>query len=50
MSIILYLLVHELLVYPPKIYLPTRMIVTVGPRPSQFEWNVPEDQPSTVAR
>ena len=28
---------HEILVYPPKIYLPTLIIVTVGPLPSHRE-------------
>ena len=28
---------HETLVYPPKIYLPTLIIVTVGPLPSHRE-------------
>ena len=30
-------LLHEMLVYPPKIYWPTRTIVTVGPLLSQSE-------------
>ena len=38
------------LVYPPKIYLPTLLIVKVGPLPSHREWNVLEAQPSTDAR
>ena len=41
---------HGKLVYPPKIYLPTLIIVTVGPLPSHREWNVLEAQPSTDAR
>ena len=41
---------HETLVYPPKIYFPTLTIVTVGPLPSQREWNVLAAQPSTDAR
>ena len=41
---------HETLVYPPKIYFPTLTIVTVGPLPSQREWNVIPAQPSTDAR
>ena len=41
---------HETLVYPPKIYFPTLTIVTVGPLPSQREWNVRAAQPSTDAR
>ena len=41
---------HETLVYPPKIYFPTFTIVTVGPLPSQREWNVLAAQPSTDAR
>ena len=41
---------HEILVYPPKIYLPTLIIVTVGPLPSHREWNVLAAQPSTDAR
>ena len=41
---------HDLLVYPPKIYFPTLIIVTVGPLPSHREWNVLAAQPSTDAR
>ena len=41
---------HDRLVYPPKIYLPTLTIVTVGPLPSHREWNVLAPQPSTDAR
>ena len=41
---------HETLAYPPKIYLPTLIIVTVGPLPSHREWNVLAAQPSTDAR
>ena len=41
---------HGILVYPPKIYLPTLIIVTVGPLPSHREWNVLAAQPSTDAR
>ena len=41
---------HDKLVYPPKIYLPALIIVTVGPLPSHREWNVLEAQPSTNAR
>ena len=44
------LLLQELLVYPPKMYFPTRMIVTDGPLKSQYEWKVYADQPFTVAR
>ena len=40
---------HDLLVYPPKIYFPTLIIVTVGPLPSHREWNVLAAQPSTDA-
>ena len=47
---IVYLPYHETLVYPPKIYFPTLTIVTVGPLPSQREWNVLAVQPSTDAR
>ena len=36
--------------YPPKIYFPTLIIVTVGPLPSHREWNVLAAQPSTDAR
>ena len=36
--------------YPPKIYLPTLIIVTVGPLLSHREWNVLAAQPSTDAR
>ena len=41
---------QDLLVYPPKMYLPTLIIVTVGPLPSHWEWNVLAAQPSTDAR
>ena len=41
---------QDKLVYPSKIYLPTLIIVTVGPLPSHREWNVLEAQPSTDAR
>ena len=41
---------QDLLVYPPKIYLPTLIIVTVGPLLSHREWNVLAAQPSTDAR
>ena len=41
---------HDTLVYPPKIYLPTLIIITVGPLPSHREWNVLPPQPSTDAR
>ena len=41
---------QDLLVYPPKMYLPTLIIVTVGPLPSHREWNVLAAQPSTDAR
>ena len=41
---------HEILAYPPKIYFPTLIIVTVGPLPSHREWNVAAAQPSTDAR
>ena len=40
---------HGKMVYPPKIYLPTLIIVTLGPSPSHREWNVLEAQPSTDA-
>ena len=40
----------ERLVYPPKIYFPTLIIVTVRPLPSHREWNVLPAQPSTDAR
>ena len=40
---------HKKLVYPPKIYFPTLIIVTVGPLPSHREWNVLAAQPSTDA-
>ena len=39
-----------MLVYPPKIYRPTRKIVTVGPLLSHSEWKVDPAQPSTDAR
>ena len=38
---------HDVLVYPPKMYFPTRIIVTVGPLLSHFEWKVVLAQPST---
>ena len=41
---------HEILAYPPKIYLPTLIIVTVGPLLSHREWNVLAAQPFTDAR
>ena len=41
---------HEMLVYPPKMYLPTLIIVTVGPLPSHREWNILAALPSTDAR
>ena len=41
---------QDLLVYPPKMYLSTLIIVTVGPLPSHWEWNVLAAQPSTDAR
>ena len=41
---------HDRLVYPPKIYLPTLIIVTVGPLPLHRKWNVCRDQPFTDAR
>ena len=41
---------QDLLVYPPKMYLPTLINVTVGPLPSHWEWNVLPAQPSTDAR
>ena len=43
-------LLHEILVYPPKMYLPTLIIVTVEPLPLHREWNVLAAQPSTDAR
>ena len=43
-------LLHDTLVYPPKMYLPTLIIVTVGPLSSHREWNVLAAQPSTDAR
>ena len=49
-SVYIVYLPHETLVYPPKIYFPTFTIVTVGPLPSQREWNVLAAQPSTDAR
>jgi hypothetical protein len=36
--------------YPPKIYEPTRIMVTVAPLLSHLEWKVYELQPSRVAR
>ena len=41
---------HDVLVYPPKVYFPTRIMVTVGPLLSQFEWKIVLAQPSTDAR
>jgi len=40
---------HDAFVYPPKMYFPTRIIVTVGPLSSQNEWKVVLAQPSTDA-
>ena len=40
---------HDVLVYPPKMYFPTRIMVTVGPLLSHFEWKVVLAQPSTDA-
>ena len=42
-------LLHDVLVYPPKMYFPTRIMVTVGPLLSHFEWKVELAQPSTDA-
>ena len=39
-----------MLVYPPKMYWPTRTIVTVGPLLLHSEWKVDAAQPSSVAR
>ena len=41
---------HDVLVYPPKMYFPTRIMVSVGPLLSHFEWKVVLAQPSTDAR
>ena len=41
---------HDVLVYPPKMYFPTRIMVTVGPLLSHFEWKVVLAQPSSDAR
>ena len=41
---------HDVLVYPPKMYFPTRIMVTVGPLWSHFEWKVVLVQPSMDAR
>ena len=43
-------LLHDVLVYPPKMYFPTRIIVTVGPLLLHNEWKVVLAQPSTDAR
>ena len=43
-------LLHDVPVYPPKMYFPTRIIVTVGPLLSHNEWKVVLAQPSTDAR
>ena len=40
---------HDVLAYPPKMYFPTRIMVTVGPLLSHFEWKVVLAQPSTDA-
>ena len=37
-------------VYPPKIYSPTLIKVTEGPKPLHCEWNVLELHPWSVAR
>ena len=41
--------VQDALVYPPKMYFSTRIIVTVGPLWSHNEWKVDEAQPFTDA-
>ena len=41
---------RDVLVYPPKMYNPTRIMVSVGPLLSHFEWKVVLAQPSTDAR
>ena len=43
-------LLHDVSVYPPKMYFPTRIIVTVGPLLSHNEWKVVLAQPSADAR
>ena len=43
-------LLHDVPVYPPKMYFPTRIIVTVGPLLLHNEWKVVLAQPSTDAR
>ena len=40
---------QDKLVYPPKMYFPTRIIVIVGPLLSQYRWKVVLAQPSTDA-
>ena len=45
-----YLLNQDTSVYPPNMKLPTLIIVTVGPFPSQLLWKVDAAQPSVFAR
>ena len=45
----IYLLLHDMSVYPPNMESFTLMIVTVGPLPSQLLWNVDAAQPSVLA-
>ena len=44
-----YLLCQDVSVYPPNMYWPTLMIVTVGPFSSQLLWNIDAFQPSVLA-
>ena len=40
----------DVLMYPPKMYFPTRTMVTVGPLLSHLEWKIEAAQPFTDAR
>ncbi len=40
---------HEALVYPPKMYFPTRIMLTVGPLLLHCPWKVDAAHPSTDA-
>ena len=47
--IIIYLLCQDVSVYPPNMYWPTLIMVTVGPFLSQLLWNIDASQPSVLA-
>ena len=44
-----HLLCQDVSVYPPNMYWPTLMMVTVGPFSSQLLWNIDAFQPSVLA-